>query len=268
MTTARFAPRPDALRAADDRRLAIAVGASLVLHTLFIAALRSPTPTVQVYSQGGVSAIVALQAVLAGPVFDPPKEELILPDPMLDTALLAPALLKPVEITFGRSQPRTAPVVGGGPTVSGATTPDISVAVKTISDPSLLGSRYVTDFAQRFPTRATKEPAMVGSPVVVYPHAALEQGIEGHFAVMLTLDAAGKITSSELVVDDALFGPVMLDALNSVRFTPADVYGKQVPYWTIVEFIFTIGRPVAPPVAASAPARGRAVYPRQPSVGR
>jgi len=262
-----LAIEPNALRGSDDRRLAIAIGASLVVHALLIAALRTAAPTVQVYSQGGVGAVVALRAVLAGPVFEPPKEELISPEPMLDTKLLAPALMKPVEITFGRSQPRTAPVVGGGPALSGPTTPDVSVAVKTITDPSLLGSRYVTDLAQRVPTRASEDAALIGSPGVIYPRAALEQGIEGRFAVLVTLDAKGKVTSSELVVDDALFGPVMLEALDTAQFIPAKVQGKPVPYWAIVEFIFTIGRP-APSSTASAPARGRPAYPRQPSVGR
>jgi hypothetical protein len=55
----------------------------------------------------------------------------------------------------------------------------------------------------------------------------------------------------------------VLDALKSVRFSPAEIDGNAVPYWAIVEFVFLIGHPQ--PVAARAPARrGLIVFPRQP----
>jgi len=69
------------------------------------------------------------------------------------------------------------------------------------------------------------------------------------------------------VVEDPIFGPVMLDALKAAEFAPARDGTATVPYWAIVEFIFTIGRPAAQPAAAPAERRGNAVL-RQPRVGR
>jgi hypothetical protein len=84
--------------------------------------------------------------------------------------------------------------------------------------------------------------------------------------VVLGLDAQGKITSSELVVDDAIFGPVILGALKNVQFSPAQIDGKPAPYWIIIEFVFSIGRPAS--AGEPAMARNRQGFPRQPSVGR
>ena len=151
---------------------------------------------------------------------------------------------------------------------AGRAAPDVTMSVGTIADPTQLGSDYAAQLAQRFPDRAAKVPVLLGAPVVVYPRAALEAGIEGRFAVVVTLDALGRIKEAQLVVDDALFGPAMLDSLKTMQFTPAEFDGNPVPYWAIVEFIFKIGRPGSAPSVASVPGRNRAPAPRQPSVGR
>jgi TonB family protein len=268
MSTASFAIDQNLLRREDDRRLWVAVAISLVAHSLTIAALRSLTPAVHAYSASGVGAVAALQAVLAGPAIKLPDEPLKLIEPMLETPLLAPAKLKPVETKFGRSQVQTAPVPGGGPSAEGPITPYVSVAVGTIGDAAMLGSRYASDLAQKYPTRPSKEAMMLGSLGVAYPYEAQRAGIEGRFAVVVNLDARGRVTSKEMVIDDPIFGPVMLDALNSASFSPAEVDAKPIPYWIIVEFIFSIGRPTPPAAVAAGPNRGRGALPRQPIVGR
>jgi TonB family protein len=139
--------------------------------------------------------------------------------------------------------------------------------VGTIADPAVLGPDYVAQLAQRFPDRAPKVPMLLGAPVVIYPRAALEAGIEGRFAAVVMLDARGRITESRLVVDDPIFGPAVLDALKTMEFAPAEFADGPVPYWAIVEIVFRIGRPDAPSVA-STPSRNRPTLPRQPSVGR
>jgi hypothetical protein len=255
------------VRAATDRRLSIAIGASLVVHALALAAFHGLPTTPYTFAEGGVGSFPALRAVLAGPAIEVQPEQPLLPEPLIDTVMLAPALIKPVETTFGRTHPQTTPIPGGGPTRPGPASPDVSVAVGTMADPAKLGPDYVAQLAQRFPGPVQVVPMLLGAPVVVYPRAALESGIEGRFAVVVTVDVRGKVVDPKLVVEDPLFGPVMLEALKNAEFAPAQYDGNAVPYWAIVEFIFTIGRATSPSVA-SAPTAARARSARQPSVGR
>jgi hypothetical protein len=268
--TAATLPFKEAPAGVAERRLSIAIAVSVLIHALTLAALRGLIPSVYSYAAGGVGTVAALQAVLAGPPIEvQPEEPLpLLPLPMLNTKLLAPPVMKPVETTFGRTRPPPSGLPGGGPSRPGQTTPDANVAVGTIDDPARLGSDYAAQLAQRFPDRAAKVPMLLGAPVVVYPSTALEQGIEGRFAAVVTLDALGHIKDAKLVVDDAIFGPAMLNALKSAQFAPAEFDGNPVPYWAIVEFIFTIGRPATVASTPSATARNRTLPPRQPSVGR
>jgi len=253
---------------AADRRLSVAIAISVLIHALTLAALRGMIPSVYTYTGGGAGVTAALQAVLAGPTIELQPEEPLLPQVLINTKLLAPALINPVETTFGRTQASTAPIPAGGSMNADRPAPDVTMSVGTIADPTQLGSNYAAQLAQRFPDRAAKVPVLLGAPVVVYPRAALEAGIEGRFAVVVTLDALGHIKEAQLVVDDALFGPAMLDSLKTMQFTPAEFDGNPVPYWAIVEFTFKIGRPGSTPSVASVPGRNRTPAQRQPSVGR
>ncbi|HTP47831.1 MAG TPA: energy transducer TonB [Casimicrobiaceae bacterium] len=265
MTSATF-PEAELSREA-DRRLSVAIAISLVLHALTLAALRGLPATMHVYAEGAAGNLPSLQAVLAGPPTEPtPEEPTTPPESAINPNLVIPPKAAPVETLFGRTRPATAPS-SGGPVRSTADGPEVSVAVGTIADPAKLGSDYVAQLAQRFPQPVQQVPLLLGAPVVVYPRAALEAGIEGRFAAVISVDALGKVTEAKLVVEDPIFGPVMLDALKSAEFAPARNGTETVPYWAIVEFIFTIGRPAAQPAAAPAQRRGSTAL-RQPRVGR
>jgi len=245
--------------------LSIAIGVSLFVHAITIASLRGLLPTVYSYAQGGAGSFTALQAVLAGPKSEPSPEQTE-PEPAIDPSLLLPPGANPIETAIQRPPPQTAPMPGGGPVRSGANSPDVSVAVGLIDDPARLGPDYVTRLAQRFPERVSKTPLLLGSPIVMYPAAAMAAGAERRIAVLLTLDANGRIMDSQLVPDDPLFGPVVQDALKDAQFTPAEIDMTTVPYWAILEFVFTLERPSAPPPRRAGPARASIV--RQPNVGR
>ena len=249
-----------------ERRLSIAIGISLLLHAITIASLRGLLPTVYNYAQGGASSFTALQAVLAGPKTEPSPAEQTETEPAIDPSLLLPPGPQPIETPIPRPLPQTAPTPGGGPVQSGASSPDVSIAVGLIDDPARLGADYVARLAQRFPERVSKTPLLLGSPIVMYPAAAMATGAERRIAALLTVDPNGRIADLQLVPDDPLFGPAVLDALKDAQFTPAEIDTRTVPYWAILEFVFTLERPGAP-----APTRaGRAGVPlaRQPKVGR
>jgi hypothetical protein len=252
-----------AIRRTGERRLSIAIGVSLLVHAITIASLRGLLPTINTYAQGGAGSFTALQAVLAGPRSEPSPAEQTEPEPAIDPSLLLPPGANPIETAIRRPPPQTAPLPGGGPVRSGPNSPDVSVAVGLIDDPARLGPDYVVRLAQRFPERVSKTPLLLGSPIVMYPAAAMAAGAERRIAALLTLDADGRIVDSQLVPDDPMFGPVVQDALKNAQFAPAEIDARTVPYWAILEFVFTLERPSAP--APTRAARGSA---RQPNVGR
>jgi len=254
-----------ATRRAGERRLSIAIGVSLLLHAITIASLRGLLPTVYSYAQGGAGSFTALQAVLAGPKSEPSPAEQTEPELAIDPSLLLPPGANPIESAIPRP-PQTEPTPGGGPIRSGPSSPDVSVAVGLIDDPGRLGPDYVARLAQRFPQRVSKTPLLLGSPIVMYPAAAMAAGAERRIAVLLMLDANGRIVDSQLVPDDPLFGPVVQDALKDAQFTPAEIDTTTVPYWAILEFVFTLERPSAPAPRRAGPASASIV--RQPNVGR
>ena len=255
-----------ATRRTGERRLSIAIGVSLLVHAITIASLRGLLPTVYSYAQGGAGSFTALQAVIAGPKSEPSPPEQTEREPSIDPSLLLPPDAKPIETPIQRPLPQTGPTPGGGPVRSGPSSPDVSVAVGLIDDPARLGPDYVARLAQRFPERVSKTPLLLGSPVVMYPAAAMAAGAERRIAVLLTLDANGRIVDSQLVPDDPLFGPVVQEALKDAQFTPAEIDMTTVPYWAILEFVFTLERPSAPAPRRTGPAS--ATIGRQPNVGR
>ena len=180
--------------------------------------------------------------------------------------MLLPPGANPIETAIQRPPPQTAPTSGGGPVSSGPNSPDVSVAVGLIDDPARLGPDYVARLAQRFPERVSKTPLLLGSPIVMYPTAAMAAGAERHIAALLTLDANGVIVDSQLVPDDPMFAPVVQDALKNAQFAPAEIDTRTVSYWAILEFVFMLERPSAP--APRRAARASASLARQPNVGR
>jgi periplasmic protein TonB len=254
------------LRRADERRFSVALGVSLVIHAIVIAALRGLAPVIYASPQAGLSGFSALQAVIAGPKTPPTPAEPAAPDAPAPE-LVAPPETHPVVPVTDHPPPPAVPLAGSNPARLGPNTPQVSIAVGTIDDPSRLGPDFVARLAQRFPERAAKPPMLLGSPMVAYPQEALESGAERRVAALLTLRANGSIEDMQLVREDPLFGPVVLDALKNVQFAPAEIDGNPVPYWAIVEVVFSLGRPTPPPFAAQAPARRGLVITRPPVAG-
>jgi hypothetical protein len=270
MTGAPLALDDRALRRADERRLSIAIGASLVIHALTIAALRGLVPTFYAVAQAGGGNSSTLQAVLAGPKSEPVPTEPAETEITVDPNLLLPPAEHPIEAPLRRPPPLTSAQAGDNSARAGSNTSEVITAIRTIDDPAKLGLDYVARLAQRFPDRAAKPPMLIGAPVIAYPPAALESGVQRRVAALLTLRADGSIEESQLVHEDTLFGPTVLDALKGVQFAPAEIDGNPVPYWAIVEFVFLLGHPAAPQVVERGSARRGLThpYPPQPSVGR
>ena len=238
-----------------DRRLTVALGASLVLPALVVASLRGLVPPTPKQDVGPASNFAPLQAVLAGPRTEIVTPELVPLEPLIPPALFLPPLRDIIELTPRQAQTPVRAPPPGPVQRPGTDRPPVSISVRLSDDPSRLGADYALALAQKFPRRASKPPALLGSLSVVYPPAALDAGTEGSVAALLNLNAQGRVLDSTLLPEGGLFAPAVADALKTAEFTPAEVDGKPIAYWAIVEFFFSIAHPSA-------------AQSRQPSVGR
>ena len=267
MSSASFVLARRALHRAEERRFSVALGTSLAIHLLVIAVLRVAAPMLYASPQAGAGTASGLQAVILGP--SPPIQTNVIEPDAAITELVQPpgmhAFLPPLEPIA----PPTGPAVGGNAALIGSHAPELSIAIGTLNDPSRLGPVLAGQIVRRFPEPVAKLPMLLGSPIVAYPQAALAAGAERRVTALVTLRADGSIEDKQIVGNDPLFGPAVLDALKDVRFAPAEIDGNPVPYWTIVEVVFSIGRPATQPSpAARGPARRGLVFPPQRSSGR
>jgi hypothetical protein len=225
-----------------DRRLAVAVGASIIIHALAVTSLRTliPPPTAQ--DVGAPNNFAVIQAVLAGPRVVVDTEQLAPLEQPAPPALFLPPAQLPIETASQRARLALAPPPGPVPR-PGTDHPQVIISVKIIDDPSWLGTAYALSLAQRFSQRAQKPPALIGSSALIYPRAALDAGTSGRVAALLTIDPQGHILETTLIPEDGLFAPAVANALKTAQFTPAEIDGKRVSYWAIVEYYFSIGRP-------------------------
>ena len=269
MTGAVVFPYDGAMRRSDERRLSVAVAASLLVHALAIASLRGILPMTYATSQGTVSA-GSLQAILSGPPRESVAEVPPAPEPAIDSSLLSPPAAMPLGPLQQQAPPATAPESGSGPSMRGSKSPVVRMSVGLIDDPGRLGPDYVVRLTQRFPERVVRPPRLLGTPVMTYPAAALAARAQQRIAALLMLDASGAIVEVQLFPDDPMFAPEVRDALKDARFAPAQIDDmRTVPYWAIVEFFFSLEQPgTAPPKATGAMARAAARQPGQPRVGR
>ena len=83
-----------------------------------------------------------------------------------------------------------------------------------------------------------------------YPASALRSHTDGRVLVLVYLDAEGKITEAKPIPDQTSFSVAAMNALKGARFLPAITDEKPHPYWTMLEFVFTI--PSEAPVADAA----------------
>ena len=121
--------------------------------------------------------------------------------------------------------------------------PPGNTSVGAITDSERLGLAQALRLAQRFPRTASKRPQLREPLIVPYPPRAARAHAEARIAVLLLLDASGRVVDTTLFPDESLFGSTILDALNGVSFAPAEADAKPIPYWVILEFVFNMGTP-------------------------
>ncbi len=148
-----------------------------------------------------------------------------------------------------------APSATGAPPVSvrtGPPNPKGSVAVGLLANPERISTAVAARLAQRFPAAAARAPKLNGAVITAYPIDAARAHQSTRIAAVLTVDASGNIVDRDTVLapDDPMFRSAVLTALAATTFTPAELDGKPIPHWAILEFVFDIDPPPgAGPVA-------------------
>jgi hypothetical protein len=132
------------------------------------------------------------------------------------------------------------------PTPSDAPPPG-DVAVGPVNDPDRIGRAQALRLASRFPQPVAKRPRLLDTLTVPYPTRAAFAHRDARITVLTLVDANGQIVDTTLYPDDPFFTPTVLASLRGARFAPAEIEAKPVPYWAMMEFVFTMRRPTRPP---------------------
>jgi hypothetical protein len=121
--------------------------------------------------------------------------------------------------------------------------PPGNTSVGPIADSERLGHAQASRLLQRYPQVAAKTPKLRDPLIVPYPPNAARAHAEARIAVLLLLDASGKVVETTLFPDEPMFGPTILGSLSGAHFAPAEANAKPIPYWVILEFVFNMGHP-------------------------
>jgi hypothetical protein len=132
------------------------------------------------------------------------------------------------------------------PTPSDAPPPG-DVAVGPVNDLDRIGRAQALRIASRYPQPVTKRPLLLDTLTVPYPLRAAFAYRDARITVLMLVDADGRIADTTLYPDDPFFTPTILASLREAHFAPANMKGKPVPYWAMMDFVFTMRRPARSP---------------------
>jgi outer membrane biosynthesis protein TonB len=234
-----------------EGRLSIALGASIALHVVAFVVLVSVmrfSPSAYPFGQDGN---IVLQAMLTAQSGTQPAE----PEPMAAVEPLS-APTTPVAPTKPIPAPvEQAPAPAGNAgsssqpspiAAAGAPDPPVMITTRALSDLGKLPPSYAEVLAQRFTDPVQKSPELRVPLLVLYPREALDERKDARITVALAITENGEISEKTIIPDDPVFAPAIVEALKEARFNPAEIDGRAVAYWAIIEFVFTVGQRTPP----------------------
>jgi hypothetical protein len=110
----------------------------------------------------------------------------------------------------------------------------------------LFGADLAKRMSARFPEPAARLPRIDGSLSAMYPVKAAREGRSQALSALVSIDAQGHITDIRVLPDDSVFAAAVMAALRNARFQPAQVLGKPIAYWAVLDFTFKIDGPTGP----------------------
>jgi TonB family protein len=225
------------------RRLWGFVAASVATHALLLAALFALLRPALLAPKLGDPIGINVEITAIAPI---DTLTLVRAESPLTLMPLLPALPQPLPLPRMREMVKVEGEAPGAPTpVAPSVDPtpiDVigRVVVGPVVDLARLPPSDAARVRQSFAPNVHREPQLAGSLAVPYPTAALRLRSEGRVLVLVSLDAEGQITDAKTFPEPSVFGPSVLAALKGARFRPALLDDKPVPYWTMLEFVFTI----------------------------
>jgi outer membrane biosynthesis protein TonB len=223
--------------------------ASTLLHVALIALLATAAPRLSFLpTWQGVTAPIQVDLQRpAVPLPEPPPEPVEVITATEPSPAKAPpppeerTLKVPVPISASASATAAPPMsIRTGPP-----NPNGSVTGRLLSNPEQVSAATAARLAQRFPTIAARAPKLSGAVITAYPVDAARAHQGARIAAVLTVDVSGRVVDRDTVLapDDPMFRAAVLTALATTQFTPAELDGKPVTYWAILEFVFDIDPP-------------------------
>ena len=243
------------------RRLSWSMAASLAVHALAITVIAGMLQSSLILPSSRVGMPLPIEVALVAqrPIaFSAPPEI-----PQQASELLPAARIpeeksgepKPSASTRELAQPTPQPAVISTPSAGAAVPfepsieptpsdapPPGDVAVGPINDLDRIGRAQALRLASRYPQPVTKRPLLLDTLTVPYPLRAAFAHRDARITVLMLVEADGRITDTTLYPEDPFFTPAVLAALRGARFAPADIKGKPVSYWAMMEFVFTMRR--------------------------
>jgi hypothetical protein len=251
---------------ASKRRLSWSLAVSLAVHALAIAFLAEMLQSriLSPASRAGIPLPINVALVAQRPIaFSAPPEmpqqasELPSADRIAEQKSKQPTpsastseLAAPTPQPAVTSTPLPGAAVPFEPSIEptpGDAPPAGDVAVGPVNDLDRVGRAQALRLASRYPQPVTKRPLLLDTLTVPYPLRAAFAHRDARIIVLMLVEADGRIVETTLYPDDPFFTPTVLASLRGARFAPADVMGKPVPYWAMMEFVFTMRRPARPP---------------------
>ena len=232
-----------------ERPLGVSMLASTLLHVALIALLASAAPRLS-FLPTWQAATAPIQVDLqrpAAPLPEPPPEPVeVISSPEPSPAKAPPP---PEERTLKVPVPISATTIAtAAPPMSIRTGPpnlNGSVAVGLLANPERVSAAVAARLAQSFPVTAARAPKLSGAVITAYPVEAARAHQSARIAAVLTVDTSGRVVDRDTVLapDDPMFRTAVLTALATTQFAPAELDGKPVTYWAILEFVFDIDPP-------------------------
>jgi hypothetical protein len=225
-------------------RLPLSVTASVIIHALLIAGaalLLRAMPATIVSERGSIplsATILALPPLRLEPAA--PLPPLTPVEPML--SMLAAPIAPP-----SRSTP--LPGVSATPAkiqVQAEFIPVGRISYGVGNGKRLLGEQLAAQLASRYPTPPARTPRLDGSLSMLYPLKGAIKGQSLALSALLMIDECGKISEARVLPEDSVFVAAVLAALKNAAFYPAQIDGKPIPYWTVLDFSFKIDGPTGP----------------------
>jgi len=129
---------------------------------------------------------------------------------------------------------------------SGSPDPPVMITTRALRDLGKLPSSSAEVLAQRFTDAVQRIPELRVPLLVLYPREALDERRNARLTAALAITENGEISEKTIIPDDPVFGPAIIEALKDARFNPAEIDGRAVAYWAVIEFVFSVGQATPP----------------------